>query len=93
MALHRHLDGDGPQPLSLWVSRMCEAFSCLPSEIEAEWQRLPVGFLEDIVESRAYERAYSFYKANPDTKDRSALVQEAKLNTFLRVREGVTKTP
>lgn len=91
MALHRHLDGDGPQPLTLWLSRMCEAFHCLPSAIEAEWQRTPIGFLEEIVEARAYEAGYRFYKANPSTKDRSEFVQLAKVHTFELVREQAKK--
>lgn len=43
---------------------------------------MPVGCLEAVLEARAYERAHQFYKANPETKDRSELVQLAKRITF-----------
>lgn len=62
---------------------------CLPSQIEAELQRVPVGFLEAVIEARAYENAYRFYKANPDTKDRSELVQLAKRLTFEIAKEAI----
>lgn len=71
------------------MARMCEAFHCLPSQIEAELARVPVGFLEEVVEARAYESAYRFYKGNPDTKDKSELVQLAKRLTFESARAAI----
>lgn len=69
---------------------MCDVFKGrLPSEIVAELERVPVGFLEEVVEAMAYESAYRFYKAQPDTKDRSELVQLAKVHTFELAKEAI----
>lgn len=43
-------------PFALWVGRLCEAFQCLPSAALAEYDRLPVGVLEEIIEARAFAR-------------------------------------
>ena len=42
-------------PFTLWLSRLCDAFHCLPSEAYAEWRRLPAGLLDDVLEARAFE--------------------------------------
>ena len=40
-AVGEHLLGDGSQPGSIRLSILCDAFNCLPSEIEnEEWQVL-----------------------------------------------------
>jgi len=61
--LHRGLDGDGPLPLEFVVGRICEEFHCVPSVAWREWLQLPAGFLETILEYRAYSRAKASYDA------------------------------
>ena len=40
-AVGSHILGDGPQPGSITIGIICEAFGCLPSEIETEdWQTI-----------------------------------------------------
>lgn len=40
------------------MSRICEEFPCLsPSTAYEEWQRLPAGFLEEVIEARHYAAA------------------------------------
>jgi hypothetical protein len=53
---HRSLEGEGPQPFEHYIGRICEEFGCLPSHAWAEVGRLPVGFLEQVVEYRSYAR-------------------------------------
>jgi hypothetical protein len=53
-------------PVAFYWSRMCEEFpGRLPTEIQAEQARLPVGFLEEIIESRSYARAHAANKVDP----------------------------
>lgn len=44
-----------------WIGRLCEEFHCLPSEAYREWRRVPAGFLEEILEGRAYRAAKRVY--------------------------------
>jgi hypothetical protein len=50
------------------VGRLCEEFQCLPTEAWRELRRLPAGFLETIIEYRAYARAKAMVDA-ADTAD------------------------
>lgn len=75
--------------MQLWVSRMCEAFSCLPSEIERERLRLPAGFLESVLETRAYERAHAAYEANPKAANKTGLLKLAEVITFELVQDDI----
>lgn len=69
----RLLDGSEQQPsfrpvspFAYYWSRLCEEFpGRLPTEIYAEQQRLPAGFLEEIIESRLFARAYFANQADP----------------------------
>jgi hypothetical protein len=61
--LHRALDGAGPLPLEFIIGRICEEFHCLPSAAWREWRNLPAGFLETILDDRAYARAKATYDA------------------------------
>lgn len=46
---------------------LCEEFpGRLPSEMWAEKLRLPEGLLEEIIESRAYRRAYRANQVDPE---------------------------
>jgi hypothetical protein len=49
-------------PWEWWLSCLCEAFACLPSEALAEVARAPAGLLETIVEMRGYARAKARYE-------------------------------
>lgn len=48
----------------------------MPSVIWAEQQRLPAGFLEQVIEYRSYATAYRIYQQNPKAEgDMVALVK------------------
>lgn len=53
-------------PYAFWVSRMCEEFGCLPSQIEAEIKRLPVGFLDEVLEARRFAELKAAYDRDPE---------------------------
>lgn len=56
--MHRALDGHGRLPFEHWVGRLSEEFGgALPSVVVAEQQRLPAGFLEQVIEYRHYAAA------------------------------------
>jgi len=62
-----------------------------PSVILAEIARSPVGFLEEIVEARAYARAKAIWEANPTAQ--GELVQLAKIISFELVQEAQPPAP
>lgn len=64
---------------------MCEEFGRLPTEIMAERDRLPAGLLEEILEARAYGRAYAVYQQHPDA---GGLVDDVKAIEFALVEEA-----
>ena len=39
-----------------WIGRLCEEFGCLPSAAYREWLACPVGFLEEVIDARAYAK-------------------------------------
>lgn len=53
-ALHRALDGEGPLPLVFLISRLCEEFGYHPEQALRAHQQAPDGFLEQVLEARAY---------------------------------------
>ena len=58
------MEGGGPIPIEHYLGRLSEEFGgALPSEIIREMQRLPVGFLEQLLEYRNYAAAV---RANAD---------------------------
>ena len=60
------MSGEGPIPAEHYFGRLSEEFGGrLPSELFAEQQRLPVGFLEQLLEYRAYASAYHANEADP----------------------------
>lgn len=44
------------------MERVCEEFGCLPSHSIREWQTLPAGWLDEILEIRAFRRAVEAYR-------------------------------
>lgn len=49
-----------------YLGRLCDEFpGRLPTEIWAEKMRLPEGLLEEIIESRAYTRAWQANEVDP----------------------------
>ena len=61
---------------------MCESFpGRLPTEIWQETQRLPIGFLDDVVEARAYMSAYRIYK---NAKSKADLPTDAPMVDLVR---------
>lgn len=61
---------------------MCDEFSCLPSEAYAEWQRLPVGMLEEIIEARHYARAKQAIEGATGKEAREAVRRASPLATL-----------
>jgi hypothetical protein len=57
---------------------LCEEFACLPSEAYREWLRQPVGFLEDVIEARAYRQAKAMTDA-ADTPDAAKRLPQTPL--------------
>lgn len=47
--------------MPLQLSELCEEFGCLPSVLEAELERTPIGLLWDIVAHRRYARLKAEY--------------------------------
>ena len=73
-------------PWESWISRVCEEFSCRPSEAVQEWLDAPVGWLEGMIMDRAYARAKHAYDqfSLMDEQARRSLMRQP---IFQRVRE------
>ena len=63
------LAGKAPPPFEFWIGRICEEFHCLPSEAMREWRTSPAGFLEDVMEARAYAQAWAMVDGAKSAKD------------------------
>jgi hypothetical protein len=74
---------------------VCDEFPCLsPSTALREWQRLPVGLLEAVIEARAYGRLKAAYDAATTTEARAALpasplLDLVKVITFERAQAEI----
>jgi hypothetical protein len=56
-------------PVEHYIGRLSEEFGgALPTAIAAEQHRLPVGFLEQVIEYRAYAAAYQTFRSNPQAE-------------------------
>lgn len=69
---------------------LCEEFHCRPSDIWAERQRLPAGFLEQIVEYRRYADAYYANQADPKGWQGSEMRRLATAIEFEVTQEATT---
>lgn len=59
MRLHRVLDGEDVEPPFSWLlSRVCEEFSCTPSQAYREIMDDPTSSAMEIMRLRGYARAY-----------------------------------
>jgi len=92
------LERQGPQPFEHFIGRLCEEFSCVPTAAYREWLRCPAGFLEQIVEFRAYARAKARYDAATSSEAQKALigddmVQVVKQIDFELAREASASKP
>jgi len=68
------LIGRGPQPFEHYIGRLSEEFGgALPSVILRELQRLPVGFMEQVIEYRRYAEAVATNTAHPEGWDTSPM--------------------
>lgn len=70
MALHRSLDGVGPMPFVFLVGRLCQEFGYKPEEAVRAWGEAPVGFLEQVIEARAYAEVKAAADRATSRKDR-----------------------
>lgn len=58
-------------PPAEWaIVRICEEFACLPSEAEAELERLPAGMVMDLLQIKAFMHAL---QTTEQTRDWSTL--------------------
>ena len=92
------MERQGPQPFEHFIGRLCEEFCCLPSQAYREWRRCPAGFLEQIVEFRAYARAKGRYDAASTAEAQKALfgddlVQLVKTLDFELAQEARAPKP
>lgn len=77
------------------LSRFCEEFHCLPSQAYAEWQRLPVGFLETMLLYRNFVNVKQMYEHAGDDVDAvkslppSDMLDLVKEIEFDAVMEGI----
>ena len=84
------MDGEGPIPLEHYYGRLSEEFGgALPSVIVAEMRRLPVGFLEQVLEYRAYANAHAANTADPKGSDKSPMRTLAQEIEFALVEEHI----
>jgi hypothetical protein len=60
-------------PFEHYIGQLCEEFRCLPSAAWREVQRLPVGFLLQIIEYRRYADAYAANAARMPDREHSEL--------------------
>jgi hypothetical protein len=72
---HRALDDQtAPYPFMLWLAQLCSAFpGRLPSEVLAEVDRLPVGYLSEVLEMQAYVQAKAMTDAATTAEARKRL--------------------
>lgn len=66
---------------------LCEEFSCRPSEAFREWLRSPVGFLEDVIETRAYRQA----KAMTDAADTAEAVKRLPQTPLFKLVQEIDR--
>lgn len=66
-------DDDAPVPWEWRIGRLCEEFGCLPSEAMREIERVPFGFLGDIVLYRDYAKAKALYDGATTAEARKRL--------------------
>lgn len=88
--MYRFLEGEdnAPMPPLWWLSRLSEEFHCRASEALEEWERAPVGLLEQIIEMRAFAAAKSIVDQARDRKDipRTPMCQLVQRIEFERVQ-------
>lgn len=76
----------------MYIGRLSEEFGgALPSVIEAELDRLPVGFLERVIEYRAYAAAKSRYDGATTKPARDALRSNALVDLVETITFGVVQ--
>lgn len=57
-------------PLVFWIGRICEEFACTPSVALRELEVLPDGFIEQLIEARAYAATKRACDAATSRKER-----------------------
>jgi hypothetical protein len=79
MQFHRSLEHEPGswQPYEHFIGILCDEFHCLPSQAWAELQRLPVGFLQQVIEYRRYAAAYAANQVDPKGWQQSEMRQLA----------------
>lgn len=87
------LDGEGPVPELLWISRICEEFGCLPSAALREWLASPAGLIEELLLIRAFASAKKQLAETPrkDLPQDSPLIDlaaEIELELVAEARAG-----
>lgn len=78
-------------PVTFWLSRLCEEFSCLPGAAYRAWLEAPVGLLEEILEARAYASAKRIYEAATNKQEipSSPIMDLVRTVSFDLAREAI----
>ena len=72
----------------MWVASLCEAFpGRFPTEVLAEYDRLPTGFLEEVLEAGAYREA----KARTDAADTKAAVKHLPTTRLYKLVQEIDR--
>ena len=74
-------------PFEFFISRLCDEFKCLPSEAEREWRNAPVGWLEDIIEARAFAEMKRTMESTTDAEQLRKLKAESSLARMVETIE------
>lgn len=86
---HRSLDGDGPQPFEQFIGRLCEEFHCLPDAAWRCWLKMPAGFMERVIEYRAYAGTKAQYDHASNPKAESPMLSLVKEIDFEIAQEDI----
>lgn len=77
-----------------WIGRLCEEFPALTPEAALDqWDRAPVGFFQELLETRAYVRAKQMVDTAKKKSDLPqtpliALIQEIEFDLVAEDRRG-----
>lgn len=91
MSLALAIERKGPTPFALWIGQIAEAFNCRPSQAYEEWLQAPAGFLEEIIEARAFRDLYIAVTRASTADARTAITQGSELGALAGEIEFLVK--
>jgi len=80
-------------PVTAWLNRICEEYHCRPSEAWQEWVEAPVGWLEELIEARAYMAAKATYDrlSDYDAQARARVMSQPIMQLVKDVDLGIAQ--